>query len=46
MRVISVNVGLPKDVMVRGETVETAIWKTPIEGPVDVRLHNLAASCE
>ena len=41
MRVISVNVGAPKDVVVRGETVRTAIWKAPIEGPVKVRAHNL-----
>ena len=42
MRVISVNVGAPKNVTVRSETVETAIWKTPVEGPVEVRGHNLA----
>jgi MOSC domain-containing protein YiiM len=41
MRVISVNVGVPKDVTVRGEVIETAIWKTPAEGPVSVRGHNL-----
>ena len=41
MRVISVNVGAPRDVVVRGETIRTAIWKTPVEGPVHVRLHNL-----
>ena len=40
-RVISVNVGLPKDVAVRGETVRTGIWKSPIDGPVNVRHHNL-----
>ena len=42
MRVISVNVGVPKEITVRGEIVQTAIWKTPVEGPIDVRLHNLA----
>ena len=42
MRVISVNVGVPKNVAGRGETVQTGIWKTPVEGPVDVRQHNLA----
>jgi MOSC domain-containing protein YiiM len=42
MRVISVNVGLPRNVAVRGESLQTAIWKTPIAGPVDVRGHNLA----
>jgi MOSC domain-containing protein YiiM len=34
-------VGAPKAVAVRGEVVETAIWKTPVDGPVRVRLHNL-----
>ena len=42
MRVVSVNVGLPKDVTVRNETVHTGIWKSPVTGPVDVRFHNLA----
>ena len=44
MRVISVNVGAPKDITVRGEVfpVQTAIWKSPVDGPVAVRHHNLA----
>jgi len=43
MRVISVNVGVPRDITVRGETfpVQTSIWKSPVKGPVAVRLHNL-----
>lgn len=41
MRVISVNVGVPKDVTVRGEAIETAIWKEPVASPVSVRRHNL-----
>ena len=31
-RVISVNVGLPKDVRWRGQTVHTGIWKSPVQG--------------
>lgn len=34
MRVISVNVGQPREVEWRGQTVKTAIWKQPVEGPV------------
>jgi ferredoxin-NADP reductase/MOSC domain-containing protein YiiM len=40
-RLISVNVGLPKDVQWRGKTVYTGIWKTPVEGPVMVRRINI-----
>lgn len=42
MPVISVNVGAPRDVTVRGETIRTGIWKSPVVGPVRLRLHNLA----
>lgn len=44
MRVISVNVGLPRNITTPGETfpVQTAIWKSPVEGPVALREHNLA----
>jgi len=41
MRIRSVNVGRPRDVVWRGETVRTAIWKTPQAGRVAVRAHNL-----
>ena len=34
--VISVNVGVPRDVDWRGKTVTTAIWKEPVSGPVMV----------
>jgi hypothetical protein len=30
--VVSVNVGLPKDVEWRGTLVRTAIWKQPVQG--------------
>lgn len=41
MQVISVNVGLPRDVPWQGELVETAIFKEPVSGPVKVRRLNL-----
>lgn len=40
-RLISVNVGMPKDVSWRGKTVHTGIWKSPVDGPVMVRRLNL-----
>ncbi len=38
---LSVNVGLPKDVPWQGKTVHTGIWKSPVEGPVQARRLNL-----
>jgi ferredoxin-NADP reductase/MOSC domain-containing protein YiiM len=32
-RLLSVNVGMPKDVEWQGRTVHTGIWKDPVEGP-------------
>jgi ferredoxin-NADP reductase/MOSC domain-containing protein YiiM len=40
-KVLSVNVGLPRDVEWQGRTVRTAIWKQPVEGRVAVRRLNL-----
>lgn len=40
-RLVSVNVGLPKDVEWRGRTVRTGIWKAPVAGPVMARRLNL-----
>jgi ferredoxin-NADP reductase/MOSC domain-containing protein YiiM len=34
---VSVNVGLPKDVPWQGKTVHTGIWKQPVSGPVMAR---------
>ena len=31
-RLLSVNVGLPRDIAWRGKTVHTAIWKEPVQG--------------
>src|ERR1700680_4276386 len=38
---LSVNVGLPRDVAWRGKTVRTAIWKTPVQGGRMVRRLNI-----
>ena len=40
-RLVSVNVGMPKNVQWRGKTVYTGIWKAPVEGPVMVRRLNI-----
>jgi ferredoxin-NADP reductase/MOSC domain-containing protein YiiM/ferredoxin len=40
-RLLSVNVGLPRDVAWRGERVHTAIWKQPVQGRIAVRQLNL-----
>ena len=38
---LSVNVGLPRDVAWNGRTVRTGIWKQPVSGPVMARRLNL-----
>jgi ferredoxin-NADP reductase/MOSC domain-containing protein YiiM/ferredoxin len=40
-RLVSVNVGLPRDIKWRGKTVHTGIWKSPIPGRVMVRRLNI-----
>ena len=40
-RLLSVNVGLPRDVPWRGKTVHTGIWKTAVEGRRRVRRLNV-----
>ncbi|MGO4203000.1 MOSC domain-containing protein [Rhodococcus sp. TAF43] len=40
-RLVSINVGMPQDVPWRGKTVHTAIWKSPVPGPVRVRRLNI-----
>ncbi|HEY5244829.1 MAG TPA: hypothetical protein VIJ60_04115, partial [Acidimicrobiales bacterium] len=32
-RLLSLNVGMPRDVQWQGRTVHTGIWKDPVEGP-------------
>ena len=41
MKLISVNVGLPRDITVAGKTVKTSIWKNPVQGRVHVSALNL-----
>jgi MOSC domain-containing protein YiiM len=41
MKVVSVNVGLPREVMWHGRTVTTGIYKQPVEGRVALRKLNL-----
>ena len=41
MKLISVNVGLPRDVTVSGKVVRTSIWKNPVPGRVHVSTLNL-----
>ncbi len=40
-RLVSVNVGMPKNVQWRGKTIYTGIWKAPVEGSVMVRRLNI-----
>lgn len=41
MNIISLNVGLPRDVLWHGRTVRTGIYKQPIQGRVRLRTLNL-----
>jgi MOSC domain-containing protein YiiM len=41
MKLVSVNVGLPRDVAWLGKTVRTSIWKSPVEGRIPVAKLNL-----
>ncbi len=41
MKLLSINVSLPKPVSYRGKEVETGIFKTPVDGPITVRTLNL-----
>jgi ferredoxin-NADP reductase/MOSC domain-containing protein YiiM/ferredoxin len=38
---VSVNVGMPKDVPWQGKTVHTGVWKSPVAGPQMVRQLNV-----
>jgi ferredoxin-NADP reductase/MOSC domain-containing protein YiiM/ferredoxin len=40
-KLLSVNVGLPRDVAWQGKTIHTAVWKKPVEGPRMVRKINV-----
>ena len=41
MRVLSINVGPPREVTWKGKTVSTGIFKEPVSGPVSLRRLNL-----
>ena len=40
-RLLSVNVGLPRDIVWKGRTVHTGIWKNPVQGGCRVSRLNL-----
>ncbi len=40
-RLLSVNVGLPREILWRGKTVRTSVWKSPVEGKRMVRRLNI-----
>ncbi len=46
MKIISVNVGLPREVVWKGITVQTAIFKEPVAGAVAIRELNLAGDLQ
>jgi MOSC domain-containing protein YiiM len=45
-RLVSVNVGLPREVAWRGETVRTAIWKQGVQGRRMVRRLNVEGDAQ
>ena len=40
-RLLSVNVGLPREILWRGKTVYTSVWKEPVQGRRMVRRLNV-----
>jgi MOSC domain-containing protein YiiM len=40
-RLLSVNVGLPREVPWNGKTVRTAVWKFPVQGRLMARKLNI-----
>ena len=45
-RLLSVNVGLPREVTWQGKTVRTAVWKSPVEGRRMVRKLNIVGDAQ
>lgn len=41
MRIVSVNVGLPREMVHKGKTITTGIFKEPVEGRITLRTLNL-----
>ena len=46
VRIVSVNVGGPREVEWQGQPVRTSIYKSPVSGRVPVRHHNLAGDAQ
>lgn len=40
-KLVSVNVGMPRDARWNDKTVYTGIWKSPVDGPVMARRLNI-----
>jgi ferredoxin-NADP reductase/MOSC domain-containing protein YiiM len=45
-RLLSVNVGLPRDVTWNGKTVRTSVWKSPVDGRRMVRTLNIQGDAQ
>jgi len=45
-RLLSVNVGLPRDVIWNGKTVRTSVWKSPVDGRRMVRRLNIQGDAQ
>jgi len=45
-RLLSVNVGLPRDVTWNGKTVRTSVWKSPVDGRRMVRRLNIQGDAQ
>jgi ferredoxin-NADP reductase/MOSC domain-containing protein YiiM len=45
-RLLSVNVGLPRDVTWNGKTVRTSVWKSPVDGRPMVRRLNVQGDAQ
>jgi len=45
-RLLSVNVGLPREIPWRGQTVRTSVWKCPVEGKRMVRRLNIEGDAQ
>jgi len=46
MRIVSVNVGMPREVAWKGMTARTGIFKEPVDGPVMIDKLNLAGDSQ
>lgn len=46
MRIVSVNVGMPREVAWKGMTVRTSIFKEPVGSPVIINKLNLAGDSQ